>query len=48
MSPSKTITGGGMFQPSGLALDKNGNLFIADFGATQVFEVKRGKSIFKI
>ena len=43
-SPSKTITGGGMTDPFGLALDSSGNLYIADFGANAVFELPAGGS----
>jgi hypothetical protein len=38
--PSKTITGGGLTDPFGLALDGQENLYIADYGADTIFEVK--------
>ncbi len=43
-TPSKTITGGGMEDPFGLAVDKSGNVYIADFGASAVFEFPAGGS----
>jgi DNA-binding beta-propeller fold protein YncE len=41
-SPSTTISGSGMIDPFGLTLDSAGNLFVADFGASQVFEIPFG------
>jgi hypothetical protein len=41
-TPSLSVTGGGMADPFGLALDKKGNLYIADFGASAVFELPAG------
>jgi hypothetical protein len=43
-SPTKTITGGGLSEPFGLSLDSTGNLYIADFGASAVFELPAGGS----
>lgn len=43
-TPSKTITGGGMDDPFGMAVDTSGNLYIADFGADAVFELPAGGS----
>ncbi|HLY02005.1 MAG TPA: hypothetical protein VKR56_05845 [Candidatus Cybelea sp.] len=41
-SPFQTITGQGLEDPFGLTLNRHGDLFIADFGAAQVFEVAKG------
>jgi sugar lactone lactonase YvrE len=41
-SPSETISGQGLEVPLGLALDKHGNLYIADSKAGKVFEVAAG------
>jgi DNA-binding beta-propeller fold protein YncE len=43
-SPSKTITGGGLSRPFGLALDSHENLYIADYGGDEILEVKAGTS----
>lgn len=43
-SPTKTITGGGLSEPFGVSLDAAGNLYIADFGASAVFELPAGGS----
>jgi hypothetical protein len=43
-SPTKTISGGGLSDPFGLSLDGSGNLYIADFGASAVFELPAGGS----
>jgi hypothetical protein len=43
-TPTKTVTGGGLSAPFGLSLDSKGNLYIADFGATAVFELPAGGS----
>jgi DNA-binding beta-propeller fold protein YncE len=42
--PAKTITGGGMLYPFGLAIDKRGDVFIADDGANTIFKLPAGGS----
>ena len=41
-TPSEIISGGGLTDPLELALDGKGNLYVADFGANQVFEIPAG------
>lgn len=43
-SPTKTIRGGGMQSPFGLSVDKEGNVYIADDYAFDVFELPAGGS----
>jgi serine/threonine protein kinase, bacterial len=40
--PSRTISGQGLYEAFGLAVDKNDNLYIADPAAAGIFELKHG------
>lgn len=44
MKPERVVVGSPLVNPAGLALDKNDNLFIADYGARQVFELPANSS----
>jgi hypothetical protein len=46
-TPSEIISGGGLTDPFELALDKKQNLYVADFGANQVFEIPAGTETVK-